>query len=179
MYTDQKKDPAEIKRILRQRAADLAAEEAVRSDAEELEVLEFMLDNERYGIESKYIREVYPLKSFTKVPCTPVFVTGVINIRGQVLSIIDIGRLFDLQRKGLTDLNRVIILHSPVTEFGILADEILGVTMIKTENMEVSLPTLTDQRADYLKGITEERSIILDGEKILSDTRLVIDEEIL
>jgi purine-binding chemotaxis protein CheW len=178
MNSDLKKDPEEIKRILKHRAAELAVEEAAVSDAEEIEVLEFMLDRERYGIESRFIREVYPLKTFTKVPCTPAYVTGVVNVRGQILSIVDIGRFFDLQRKGLTDLNKVIILHSPFLEFGILADEILGVSKCKIGNIETSLPTLTDVRSDYLKGVTEERLIILDGEKILSDIKLIVNDEV-
>ncbi len=178
MISEIKNDPDENKNILHQRAAKLAVEVAAKSDADEIEVCEFMLDRERYGIESQYIREVYPLKNFTPVPCTPSFVTGVINIRGQILSIIDPGKFFDLSRKGLSDLNKVIILHSPVMEFGILADEILGVKKISMEDVETSLPTLTDVRLDYLKGVTGNRLIILDGGKILGDEKLIVNEEV-
>ena len=178
MDQDTAMDREEKMRILRDRAVKLAREEHAVSLSEEIEVCEFMLDREKYGIESRYIREVYPLKRFTQVPCTPSHVVGVINVRGQILSIIDIGRFFDLQRKGLSDLNKVIILHSPGMEFGILADEIIGVTRRPVDQLESSLPTLNDIRADYLKGVTRDRLIILDAAKILTDEKLIVNEEV-
>ncbi len=178
MKSDLNSDTAEKKRILRERAAKLAVEDIALTGSEEIEVLEFMLDRERYGIETRYIREVYPLKSFTPVPCSPAFVTGVLNVRGQIVSIIDIGKFFDLPRKGLTDLNKVIILHSEKMEFGILADEIIGVKKKFVEEIESSLPALGDSRSGYLKGVTLERLIILDGGKILGDEKLIVREEV-
>lgn len=165
-------------KILKERAAKLALESIEDNESDEIEVCEFMLDRERYGIESKYIREVCPLKSFTRVPCTPSYVVGVINIRGQILSVIDIRKFFNLPGKGLTDLNKVIILHSTDMEFGILADEILGVTEIKLKNIETSLTVSAEVSDDFLKGVTGERLIILDGLKILTNEKLVVKEEV-
>lgn len=165
------------KRILRERAAMLAVEEVSARAVEEAEVLKFILNREQYGLESKYIREVHPLKNFTQVPCTPSFVAGIVNIRGQILSVIDIGKFFGMESAGLSDLNRVIILNSDEMEFGILADEILGVAMIPVDTIKSSLPALRDVRSEYLKGVTVERLVILDGGKILADEKLVVKEE--
>jgi len=164
-------------RILRERALKLAVEESAASESGKFDVLEFMLDREKYGIESIYVREVSPVKSFTKIPCTPSFVTGVINIRGKIISIIDLGIFFDLPRKGLSDLNKVIIIQSPDMEFGILADEIIGVSKSALNYLETSLPTLEDIRSDYLKGVTNERLIILDALKILTDPKLIVNDK--
>jgi purine-binding chemotaxis protein CheW len=100
-----------------------------------------------------------------------------INVRGQILSVIDIKRFFDLPEKGLTDLNKVIILHNDVMEFGILADVIVGVRQIPLRDIQTSLPTLVGIREEYLKGVTRERLVILDAEKLLRDKRLIIQEE--
>lgn len=169
----------EKKEILKARAKALAREPEREQKAEEyFEVVEFLLAYEKYAIETAYIREVYPLRELTPLPCTPRFVLGIINVRGQILSVIDIKKFFDLPEKGLTDLNKVIILHTNNMEFGILADKILGVRSIAAGEMQPSLPTLTGIRAEYLKGVTEEMRIILDAKKILNDDRILVHEEV-
>jgi purine-binding chemotaxis protein CheW len=169
----------EKKKILRARAKALAQEPKEKEKAEKyIEVVEFLLSYEKYGIESSYIREVYPLKEFTPLPCTPPFVLGIINVRGQIISIIDIKKFFDLPEKGLTDLNKVIILHSETMKFGILADIILGVRNVLLNELQPSLPTLTGVRQEYLKGVTKERMVILDAGKLLSDKKIIVHEEV-
>jgi hypothetical protein len=97
----------EKQKILRARARSLAIGSAKRVTPQSLslEVVEFVLGPEHYGIESSHIREIHPLSEFTPLPCTPAFVLGLVNVRGQILSIINIKKLFDLPEKGLTDLN--------------------------------------------------------------------------
>lgn len=175
----QKMSEEEKAAILRDRARKLAVEARTEEAGDEnLEIVQFMLSGERYGIESLYIREAYPLKEFTPIPCAPAFVLGVINVRGQVLSIVDIGRFFDLPHRGITNLNRVIVLSSDSMEFGILADDILGVSLIPAKDIQESLPTLTGIRAEYLKGVTKERVTVLDAAKILSDKNMIVHQEV-
>lgn len=168
----------EKRKILKARAKALAQTPRDETVGESIEVVVFSLAHETYGIESPYVREVYPLKDLTPLPCTPPFVVGIINVRGQITSVIDLKKFFDLPEKGLTDLNKVIITRSDSMEFGILADAILGVRAIPLQDIQPSLPTLTGIRAEYLKGVTHERLVILDVEKILSDRKLVVHEEI-
>jgi len=169
----------EMRKILKARAKDLGHESRGRKEPEEtIEVVEFLLANEKYGIESNYVREVYPLKELTPLPCTPPFVLGIISVRGQILSVIDIKKFFDLPEKGLGDLNKVIIIHNEKMEFGILADVILGTLSIPLNEVQASLPTLTDIRAKYLKGVAKDRLVILDGEKLLADKKLIVHQEV-
>jgi len=171
--------PEERRRILRDRAKVLARKpEREASDEVYIEVVEFRLAQERYAVESAFVREVYPLKELTPLPCTPPFVLGIVNVRGQILSVVDLKVLFELPEEGLTDLNRVIILRSNSMEFGILADAILGTRRVLLGQVQASLPTLTDVREEYLKGVTEERMVILDAEKLLADPRTVVHEEV-
>ncbi|MGA1840468.1 MAG: chemotaxis protein CheW [bacterium] len=170
--------PEEKRKILRSRALELAREtEEKEKDETHLEVVEFLLANERYALELDFIREIYPLKEFTSLPCTPDFVLGIINIRGQILSIIDLKKFFGLPEKGFTDLDRILILRSKEKEFGILADEILGVRSIPISNIQPSLPTLSGIKDKYLKGVTGDRIVILNGERILADPDIVVHEE--
>lgn len=169
----------ERKRILKERAKTLAEEPEKEVRAEEyLDVLEFSLAYERYCIETSYIQEVYPLKELTPLPCTPNFVLGIINVRGQILSVIDIKKFFDIPEKGLTDLNKVIILSHDNIELGILADSIVGVRSIPLGDIQPSMPTLTGIREEYLRGITKERAVILDIARLLSDKKIIVHEEV-
>ncbi len=170
--------PEEKQKILRVRARLLAAGGKGRATSPQsrLEVVEFVLGPEHYGIESSHIREIHPLSEFTPLPCTPAFVLGLVNVRGQILSIINVKKLFDLPEKGLTDLNKVIIVRAHRMELGILADAILGVRSIASEELHPSLPTLTGIRAEYLKGITKDSLVVLDVEKVLADERILVDE---
>ena len=171
--------PAEKKGILRKRAKVLAKELEPEQDAGAiLDILEFRLNYETYAIELRWVAETYPLKELTPLPCIPPFVAGIINVRGRILSVIDIRKFFDLPEKGLTDLNKVIIVHDGEMEFGILAVEILGTRSIPLAEMQPPLPTLTGIREEYLKGLTRERTAILDVKRLLGDKNLIVNEEI-
>jgi purine-binding chemotaxis protein CheW len=164
--------------ILRARARVLAQERQGDEDFSQsrLEVVEFLLASEHYGIELTYIREIHALTEFTPLPGTPAFVLGLTNVRGRILSVIDIKKLFDLPGKGLTDLNKVIVVRTHQMELGILADAVLGVRTIALNEFQTSLPTLTGIRAEYLKGITKDPLVVLDVAKILSDEKIVVND---
>ncbi len=170
--------PEEKAGILKERAAALAKTEKRIEDGAFLEVVEFMLAHEKYAIELTHIREVYPLIEITSLPRTPSFVMGIINVRGQILSVIDVKKFFDLPAKGLTNLNQVIILKNDEMEFGILADMILGVRLIPVEIVQPQPAAFRDVRVEYLKGVTNEPLVILDGARILGDKKIIVHEDV-
>lgn len=167
----------ERKRILKARADLLARHPGRGQDRETIEVVEFMLANERYGIESSYVREVCPLRDYTPLPCTPSFVLGLLNLRAQIISVIDIKKFFDMAEEGISDLNKVIIISDDKMIFGILADVILDVSSIAVEDIQSPIPTLTGIRERFLRGVTGERTAILDAAKLLTDKYIVVYEE--
>jgi purine-binding chemotaxis protein CheW len=172
-------DAEETRRILKIRARALGRKLGpLELIGECIEVVEFVLAQERYAVELQYVRDVYPLEQLTPVPCTPAHVLGIVNLRGEILSVIDIKKFFDLPDKGLTDLNKVIVLDSGSMRFGILADAIIGVHAIPLTDIQASLPTLTGIRDEYLKGITPDRTVILDAGKLLADARVVVQEQV-
>ncbi|MGE5409460.1 MAG: chemotaxis protein CheW [Clostridiales bacterium] len=171
----------EEKKILKQRAFQLA--KTPKRDQEEkgktIEVLSFQLSSEIYGIETSFIQEVLSLKEITPLPLTPPFLKGIMNLRGEIVSVIDIRTFFDLTDSGITDLNRVIYLYSEEMSFGILADKILEVTSIQLSSLHSQgLLTIKGIREEYLKGVSSTGMIILDAAKILTDKRLIINEEL-
>jgi purine-binding chemotaxis protein CheW len=166
----------EKKRILKTRAQVLAREPGKSEPGEAIEIIEFTLSYEKYGVESLYVREVCPLKEYTPVPCTPAFVLGIINLRGEILSILDLRKFFDLPETGLGDLNRIVVFFSGDMVFGVLADVITGVRRVALEVVQPPPPTFTGLRREYLKGVSPDRTAILDAGKILSDPRIVVNE---
>jgi len=166
----------EKKRVLEARARVLAGETEDRTlTGDRFEIVEFLLAYEKYGIATTFVREVYPLVELTPLPRTPAFVLGVANVRGHILSVMDIKKFFDLPEKGLTDLNKLIIVRVSDMELGILADDIHGVRSVASAALQPALPTMTGSRADYLRGLTEDSVAILDIERILADKRIVVE----
>lgn len=164
--------------VLKERTHALAAElEDKTASRSYIDVVVFGLALEMYAIESSYIREVYPLNDFTQLPGTPSFVFGIINVRGQIISVIDLKKFFNLPEKGIGELNKVIIIRNDRMEFGVLADNIIGTKSISTDTIQTSMPNISGIGSEYLQGITNEHLIILDAKKILEDTRIIVNQE--
>jgi purine-binding chemotaxis protein CheW len=167
------------RRILKTRARELAREpDSGPGETASLEIVEFELANEHYGLPLSSVRAVSLLREITPVPCTPPFVLGIINLRGEIRTVIDIRKFFALPEQGITDLNKIILVHHGEMQLGILADRICGVRAVAADDLQPSLPTLTGIRAAYLRGVTRERLIVLDAGKILSDDRILVNEEV-
>jgi purine-binding chemotaxis protein CheW len=169
--------PAMARKILTARAQALAREpEAAQELRDSITVIEFVLASESYAFESRFVAEIHALKELTALPCTPAFIRGIVNVRGRVMSVVDLKRFFDLPATGLTDLDKLIILRSDAMEFGVLADAIVGARVIPLGNVQQSLPTLTGIREQYLRGVTADRTVILDAGRLLADNGLVVHE---
>lgn len=173
-----KSDPADDQQILRARARVLARiPERAPAQGSTLELLEFRLAQERYAIETRFVQEVHPLSELTPLPGTPSFMLGIVNLRGRILPVYDLKRFFDLPERGITDLHRVIFVQGHDLELGLLADVVVGVRSLAADQLQPSLPTLTGVRADYLKGVTDERLVVLDLDRVLSDPKILIHTE--
>ncbi|MEI6519443.1 MAG: chemotaxis protein CheW [bacterium] len=170
-------DEDKVNKILRERAKKLAIEpEQDVAIGDMLEMVEFHLSGERYAFSSRYIREVFPVKKLTTIPCTPPFVAGLTNLRGEMVSVIDLKYFFDLPPLELTSNTRIILLQNQDMSFGILADEVIGVYNIPTHHIQTILPTLSGIRAKYLHGVTEDRLAILEATAILNDPEIIVNE---
>lgn len=169
----------DARQILHARARALARPAEQAPPAETLlQVLEFRLTQEYYALETRHVHDVTPLKNLTPLPCTPPFVLGIVNVRGRITPVIDVKKFFDLPDKGLTDLNRIILVRGHDLELGLLADTIVGVRSIPVASLQPSLPTLTGIRSDYLKGVTAERLVVLDLDRMLADPKIIVHDEV-
>jgi purine-binding chemotaxis protein CheW len=167
-----------VEQQLKERAQALARRpESARTHAT-LEVLEFRLANERYAVETRHVGEVHPLRDLTPLPGTPPFVRGIVNLRGRIVPVFDLKKFFELPEQGLTDLHRIIVVRGPDLELGLLADVVVAVRLIAADALSPALPTLSAIGAEYLKGVSEERLVVLDLDRILADPRIVVNDEV-
>ena len=165
-------------RLLSERARALAQVPAVQKEAgATLDVIEFELAGECYALPVSDVREVCVLKDLTPVPCTPAFVLGIINLRGEIHTIIDLKKFFGLPERGITDLNKVLILGQGDMHLGILADAISGVRRYALADLQPNLPTLSGVRADYMRGVLDGRLALLKAGSILTDPRILVDDK--
>ena len=170
--------PEVVREILLARARAAARPPIEPEDVERLEVLAFSLAAESYSVETCHVARVCQLENLTELPCTPPFIAGVMNLRGRILAIIDLRVFFDLPAKGLTELNRIVVLKSDRAELGLLADSVEGVRSVRVTELQQGIPTITGIRERFLRGITGQALAVLDGTLLLESEILRIDEEV-
>lgn len=167
-----------VRAILRARARELAKPPVVEDESVRLvEIVEFTLGPEHYAFPSSVVREVFNLTDITSLPSLPPFVLGVTNVRGRILSVIDIRRLLEFGDTGLSNLNRAIILSNGSMELAVLADKVVGVYASDSNGWQKTMPTLLGKREAFLAGVTKDRVVVLDAEKLLKSRDLLVGAE--
>ena len=176
---DSEATEALTKKILRERAVALAKEPQPEKGSESVHFLEFQLADEYYCLPTTDIKEVYPLKEYTRIPCTPDFIFGVMNFHGQILSIVDLKKVLNLSDAGLNDQKKIIILESVDMTFGLMTDKILGIREIEEDSIQKELPSgINMSNSNYISGITQDGRIILDSIALLTDPKMLVNEAV-
>lgn len=168
-------NPEREREIFRARARALARVPDEAPAGPSLEVLPFELAGETYAVETAFVREVVSLRDYTPVPGVPVFVLGVVNVRGEMLSVLDLRRFFELPIRGLNELNKVVVLRGHGMEFGLLADAVQSARTLQLQAVQPPLPTLTGIRAALARGLTATGMILLEAARLLQDRRLIVE----
>jgi len=159
--------------ILKTRAQALArTPEETAATGLQIDITEFHLGDETYAFPSTAVREVYPLKGLTPLPCTPPFILGVINVRGRILPIVDLTILFNVAKQYISEQSTAILLRVDELEVGIVTNLVIGVRSLPLSAIHPPLSTLANSRARYLQGITTDGLIVLNAAKLLGSIRL-------
>ena len=143
--------------------------------------LSFKLDEEEFALDISKVREVLDFTKITKVPQTPDFMRGVINLRGSVVPVVDLNMKFGMDETKKTVNTRVIIGEIDVdgedTILGVLADSVHEVIELEPENIEPAPKIGTKLNTEFLRGMgkrEEEFIMILDIDKVFSVDELAV-----
>ena len=171
-------EAAKKQEILLARARALARPPVAEQSGEFLEVTVFPLAGERYALETALVREAYPLRDITTLPCTPPHVHGIISVRGQIVAVLDLERIFGLPSPGVQSGSRVIVLGHTEAEIGVLVETVTEVSRVLVDSIHPAPPTIPAARARYLHGVTADHLVVINAEALLTDTNLVVNETV-
>ncbi|HEY9793533.1 MAG TPA: chemotaxis protein CheW [Candidatus Obscuribacterales bacterium] len=157
---------------LKSRRRSLAAQRRTTVDEEVIEIVEFLLGEDAFAFELEQLTEVCPLVGVTWIPGSPPFVLGVINLRGQIVPIIDLKTFLGIQAGAVTVFNKALIFQQGQLIVGFLADEVIGAKKLPLSSMQFSVGMLCGATADYVRAVTNDRLVILSADKVLTDSRL-------
>ncbi len=132
----------------------------------------FKLDNETYGIRVMQVQEVLRVSEIAPVPGAPDYVMGIINLRGNVVTVINTRSRFGLPLTENDDSTRIVILESDDNVVGILVDSVAEVVDLKRDQVETSPNVGNDESSKYIEGVATlegELLILIDINKLLSD----------
>jgi len=163
--------------IMDRRARDLARVPDEAPDTSEIiEVIEFELCGERFAMETHFVREVITVKEITPLPFSQEHVAGVTNLRGEVLAVMDLSHLFELSSEGRDRQSTVIVLGKDRVEFGFLVDQTDEVTTLRISEILEPPASLAGTTREDLRGVTKDALLIVDGDALMADERLYIDD---
>jgi purine-binding chemotaxis protein CheW len=166
-----------IRALMDARARALARPPAPAEPADTLAVVTFALADERYALETRYVREIVRLRDFTPVPGAPPFVRGVANLRGEVLCLVDLRRLVDLPSTDLNGRSRMVVLGTGRADFGVLVDETFEIARLRPDDILPPSGAVAGAGREYVAGVTREALIVLDGAALLRDPRLYVNQD--
>ena len=132
----------------------------------------FHLENEKYGIKVMQVQEVLRMTEIAPVPGAPHYVLGIINLRGNVVTVIDTRRRFGLNDVENDDETRIVIVESNNNVVGILVDSVAEVVDLKVSEIETAPHVGNDESSKYIQGVSsrgDELLILVDVNKLLSD----------
>ena len=131
----------------------------------------FVVDRLLFGVEVEKVQEVIRYQEMTRVPLAPVVVKGLINLRGQIVTAIDLRRRLDLSERGETNLPMNVVVRHEDGVVSLLVDEIGDVLEVEEEGFELPPGTLSGEARELIRGVyklNDRLLIILDTDKILN-----------
>ena len=144
-----------------------------RATDELLQLVGFRLGNEEYGIDILKVQEINRVAEITKIPQSPDFVEGVINLRGNVIPIIDLRKRFHMPEREHDRQTRIVVGEIEGRTVGLIVDAVSEVIRLSSNTMEPTPKIVSENQVDYIKGVgkLEDRLLmLLDIDKILTGT---------
>lgn len=137
-----------------------------------LQWVTFKLDNETYGINVMQVQEVLRYTEIAPVPGAPHYVLGIINLRGNVVTVIDTRSRFGLASADVNDSTRIVIIEAEKQVIGILVDSVAEVVYLRRSEIDNAPNVGTEESTKFIQGVSNRENellILVDLDKLLSD----------
>jgi len=138
-----------------------------------LQWVTFRLDDETYGINVMQVQEVLRYTEIAPVPGAPIYVLGIINLRGNVVTVIDTRQRFGLKVDEVTDNTRIVIIEAEGQVVGILVDSVSEVVYLRQSEIETTPSVGNEESAKFIQGVCNKNGellILVELDKLLTDT---------
>lgn len=170
------------KQILRSRARLLARPLVMEQDRQIVfELVEFKACGRRLAVETKFVDEAITIKDISLVPQTSPLVSGITNVRGQIVTVVDLSVLFDINQsvadanlrkqsnKAANSASDGLILRFGALRLAVCVDEVLGVRQLDSGELSQGFTGLSDRLSQFTVALTTDLLIILDAKRIFTD----------
>jgi purine-binding chemotaxis protein CheW len=177
--------PQDTPGILQERARLLARQPVKKAaSGETLEVLTFHLGMEYIGIPTEGVHEIQPLSAhhWSRVPCAPDFIVGIINLRSRIYSIMDLAVFWGLPPRPLSEKAHVLLVRGgngsgrQETELTLLIDDLGNVCRLRLDELNPTPSTVSAKVQVHVRGVTADMMLLLDLESLLSDPNIIVSE---
>ena len=192
----------DVRRILRERASQLARLPKEETDEETIDVVVIGLESGLFGIETAYVSEVQPLGPLTPIPGIMSLWAGLVNLRGHMVPVLDLGAAlgfnpFFLVKKSGSEISvpgkktsnqpakdsempagQIVLVSSAALQIGLLVEKVIEIRQIPLNTIGQSPGKLTAANNQWITGMTSDLLSILDMQTLLADPRLVVQDEV-
>ncbi len=166
----------EATQILQTRAERTASQPHKSAGAEVITALVAVIQHEQYALPITEITAVYQNVVIVPVPCAPAFVAGITNVRGHVLSVVDLGTLLGLPTREDAAGAALVVVDAGDASIGFRVEAVGEIVELALSSMNPITATMNLNQAQYLRGIFADGIALLDVRAILDDPRLADDE---
>lgn len=143
-----------------------------KAGGKEIQLVIFRLVKEEFGMDISQVREIIRMQNITPMPKAPEFIEGVINLRGQIIAVMDLARRFGLKAEKRTEKARIVVVEVKENIVGLIVDEVPEVLRISDTDIDPTPEMVESQiHAEFIKGVGklgDRLIILLAADKILS-----------
>ena len=151
----------------------VSEKQEVKTTEETVQLIVFDLAYEEYGVGIDDIKEIIRTGEITQIPDSPEFIAGVINVRGNIIPVLDLSEMFLFDMKGEEESKHIIVTEQGENTFGLMVDEVTEVLRVEVDEIKPAPKVIKSKmHGDYLKGVVplKDRLVtLLDFQKMLSD----------
>ncbi|WP_321428444.1 chemotaxis protein CheW [uncultured Methanolobus sp.] len=154
--------------------SDISESYADNIDDDLHQLVIFNLGVEEFGVNIMQVQEIIRMPDITRIPRSPEYIKGVVNLRGKIIVVMDLDRRFGMNETEMTDESRIVVVDINGTIIGLVVDSVSEVIRLKGSNIEQTPEIITQKiNAEYLKGVgkmDDRLLILLNLENILTET---------